>query len=115
MISSTHNPKLQQARALLRGAKDRREERAFVAEGVRLVEEAHQAGWPFQSVLFSRELSERGMELVNRLQAAGVSCEEVRPEVLNSVSETRHSQGILAVLEFSNLPIPKNITFALIL
>jgi TrmH family RNA methyltransferase len=115
MITSTHNPKLQLARALLARAKDRREEGAFVAEGVRLVEEALQAGWPFRYVLFNRELSERGMELIAKLQAARVPCEEVRPEILNSISETQHSQGVLAALDFFSLPVPNNLTFALIL
>ena len=64
MIASSHNPKLQLIRALLGRPKERREANAFVAEGVRLVEEALAAGWPFRFVLYAEGLSKRGWELV---------------------------------------------------
>ena len=40
MITSTQNPKLKLVRALQGRAKERRETGAFLAEGIRLVEEA---------------------------------------------------------------------------
>ncbi|MBI4731488.1 MAG: 23S rRNA (guanosine(2251)-2'-O)-methyltransferase RlmB, partial [Chloroflexi bacterium] len=40
MITSAQNPKLKLVRALLGRSKERRDAGAFVAEGVRLVEEA---------------------------------------------------------------------------
>ena len=40
MITSTQNPKLKLARSLMGRPKERHAARAFVAEGVRLVEEA---------------------------------------------------------------------------
>src|SRR3990172_3319772 len=45
MITSTKNPKIQWVRGLQSRAQIRREEGAFVVEGLRLVEEALAAGW----------------------------------------------------------------------
>jgi len=63
MISSSQNPKIKLARALSGRPKERREAEAFLAEGVRLVEEAFAANWPFRFVLHSDELSERGKKI----------------------------------------------------
>jgi TrmH family RNA methyltransferase len=114
MITSTHNPKIQMARALLGRAKERRQAGAFVAEGVRLVEEALKAGWPFHFVLHSSELGERGETLIAALQAAGVELEEVEARLLRSLSDTETSQGLLAVLALSHLPLPADLDFVLI-
>jgi TrmH family RNA methyltransferase len=115
MITSAQNPKLKLARALMGRPKERRDANAFVAEGVRLVEEALAADWPFQFVLAGETLSERGGSLVARLQSNGIEVERVSSDLLNSVSETETSQGIIAVLNHSPLPIPQSLNFILIL
>lgn len=115
MITSTHNSKIQLVRGLLGRPKERRETGAFVAEGVRLVEEALAAEWPFRFVLAGESLSERGRALVADLQSRGVEAEIVANNLMQSVSETETSQGILAVLDYSLLPIPQSLSFALIL
>jgi len=115
MITSVHNPKIQLVRTLLRHSQERREARAFVAEGVRLVEEALAADWPFRLVLFGETLSERGRDLVEELEARSIEIEKVTDALLNSISETENSQGILAVLDYSQFPIPHLLSFVLIL
>ena len=114
MITSGQNPKLKLVRTLQGRAKERREADAFVVEGVRLVEEAVKANWQFQFVLFSDGLSERGKELVNTLTANQIEVEEVSGDLLQNISETETPQGILAVLQLSNLPIPDSPNFVLI-
>ena len=114
LITSAQNPKLKLVRALLGRAKERREAGAFVAEGVRLVEEAVQGNWGFRFALYDSTLSERGLSLVKTLQSRGVECEEVTPELMKSLSETETPQGILAVLPFTDLPIPASPSFILI-
>ncbi len=114
MITSTHNPKIQLVRSLLGRSKERREAGAFVAEGVRLVEEALAADWPFRFVLAGETLSERGRELVKKLEARSVEVEIIADGLLQSLSETETSQGILAVLDLSPLPIPHLLNFVLI-
>jgi TrmH family RNA methyltransferase len=114
MISSSQNPKIKLARALAGRPKERREAGAFLAEGVRLVEEAFAAQWRFRFVLCSDELSERGNELIKKLEDKKIEVEKVDGSLLQSLSETESSQGILAVLNDSRIPIPKSPNFILI-
>lgn len=95
-------------------AKDRREANAFVVEGVRLVEEAAKAGWRFKILLFDKSLGERGMSQVGELKLRGVETEEISESLMKSLSETETPQGILAVLEQTNFPIPQSPDFILI-
>ncbi len=115
MITSTHNPKVQRVRALQGRAKEGREQNAFLVEGVRLAEEAQAAGWPFEFVLLSRRSSPRLAVLQEKLERQGVEVEEIDGPILQSLSETEASQGILAVLERKNLPLPAQADFVLIL
>ena len=114
MITSSQNPKLKLTHALMGRPKERREANAFVAEGVRLIEEAFTAGWKFQFVLYSDGLSERGQDLVKILTANRIDIEEVSGDLLQKVSETETPQGILAVLESVQLPMVDPLTFILI-
>jgi TrmH family RNA methyltransferase len=114
MIMSSQNSKIKLVRALAGRAKERREAGAFLAEGVRLVEEALAAGWPFRFVLQSDELSERGGALITKLEGRHIEVEQVDRSVMASLSETETSQGILAVLNDFQLPIPDTPGFLLI-
>lgn len=114
MITSNQNSKIKLVRALLGRSKERREAGAFVAEGVRLVEEAAKADWKFRFALYDETLSERGKLQVEGLKLKGLEVEEVSASVMISISETEAPQGILAVLEFTNLPLPQSPDFILI-
>ena len=114
MITSAHNSRLKLVRALLGRPKDRRQEGGFVAEGVRLVEEALAAGWPFRFALFSDGLGPRGRKLLSGLEQAGIAVEQVDAALLDSISETETSQGIVAVLEHVVLPLPQELDLVLI-
>ena len=114
MITSNQNAKLKLARSLMGRSRERRAAGAFVAEGVRLVEEALSAGWPIRFVLYTEGLSGRGLELITRLESQGCEVEQVSEVLLNSVSETETSQGLLAVLDYSPLSLPQPLNFALI-
>ena len=114
MITSVHNPKIQEVRRLQSRSRQRREAQAFVVEGVRLVEEALHAGWPASLVLVERSLDERGQKVVQGFASQGAAIEEVSPEVLRAVSDTETPQGILAVLPLRSLPLPGQMDFVLI-
>lgn len=114
MITSNQNPKIKLVRALLRDPKQRREAEAFLAEGVRLVEEALAAGWPFRFVLCADELSKRALLLRKKLEERGTETEQVKRELLQTLSDTETSQGILAVLDDSRIPSPDSPDFILI-
>ena len=114
MISSNQNTKIKLARALMGRPKERHEAEAFLAEGVRLVEEAFAANWPFRFVLVSDELSERGKKLVEKLEGKKMDVEKVESGLLQSLSETETSQGVIAILDYSPLLIPQSPNFILI-
>lgn len=114
MITSSQNSKIKLVRALLGRAKERREAGMFVVEGVRLVEEAVKGDWRFETVLFDESLSERGKSQVASLKSKGIEVEEISTDLMKSLSETETPQGILAILQFSQLPIPNNLNFILI-
>jgi TrmH family RNA methyltransferase len=114
MIISSHNLKLKLIRALAGRSKERRENGAFLAEGVRLVEEALTADWPFRFILYGESLGARGLDLVEKLKSKKVEVEQVTDKLLAEVCETETTQGIIAVLELTHLPIPNLPTFILI-
>lgn len=114
MITSSHNPKIQAVRALLARRKDRVEQGVFVVEGVRLAEEAFQAGWIPQQVLVSQQLSERGRSLARALSESGVDVEDIIPSLMSSLADTEAPQGILAVFHTRQLPFPQELDFVLV-
>jgi TrmH family RNA methyltransferase len=114
MITSSQNAKIKLIRQLQGRAKDRREAGAFLAEGVRLIEEALHAKWNFRFVLYSDELSERGKSLRSQLSTFQIETEQVDANTFAAISETESSQGIIAVLDHSPLPIPQSPNFILI-
>jgi TrmH family RNA methyltransferase len=105
MIRSTKNPKIQQVRGLLARRAEREEQKAFVAEGVRLVEEALQAGWPARQLFFSDGVSERGRRVAEAYAALGTEVEEVSDAVMQTLAGTETPQGLLAVLAEYELPM----------
>ena len=115
MITSIQNPKIQQVRELLAHSRARREQGAYVIEGIRLLEEAWQAGIQPSGVFFSADLNPRGMVLVEEMRLAGFVTEEVEFSLLKRVSDTEHSQGLLAVLPYRAVDLPLNANFCLIL
>jgi RNA methyltransferase, TrmH family len=114
MITSAQNPKIKWLRNLQRSSRERREAGVFVAEGVRLLEEALAAGWQAQALYCTEELDERAQRLVDGFVAVGALHELVTPAVLAAASDTETPQGLLAVLHFKELPFPPFLDFAFI-
>jgi TrmH family RNA methyltransferase len=114
MITSSKNPKIQYVRSLLGASRKRREEQAFIVEGVRLAEEALAAGWEAQLVLYIEDLGPRGQALIDGFVRQGAQVEQVTPQVMRSASDTQTPQGILAVLTMRTLPLPERLDFAFI-
>ena len=118
MITSSQNSKIKLVRALLGRAKERREANAFVIEGVRLVEEAvnaHILKYKIKFALYDETLSQRGKLLVETLKSYNIEVDEIPTRLMKTISETETPQGLLAVVEFFQLPIPTTPNFVLIL
>lgn len=108
IISSLQNPLIKEARKL-RQKKYREQTKKFLVEGIRLVEEglsAQAVEWIFHDETL--EKTERGYELLKRSrkyvqQHQGRSCFKVKTSVLQALSETQTSQGIVAVAVQGNV------------
>lgn len=115
MITSPSNPKIKLVRALQTQARERKGHAAFVAEGVRLLEDAISAEWPTDFILYDHTLSERGQALINTLnQQSTTEVFEISPELMSEISDTETPQGILAVMKATALPLPKNPSFVIL-
>jgi TrmH family RNA methyltransferase len=98
IITSSQNSHIKLVRSLLADKKNREESQLYVIEGVRLAEEVMLAGIQPYFVLYSRSLTDRGFEIIEFLESQGIEIEETDAELLERVSDTRNSQGILMVL-----------------
>ena len=114
-ISSPNNPKIKLARALQTHPRGKQSENAFIAEGVRLVEEAASVGWPAEFILFDETLSKRGQELIQEFIERGTTnVFQIPPNLMAEISDTETPQGILAVLKQQTLPLPEKPTFLIL-
>jgi TrmH family RNA methyltransferase len=114
IISSKANEKIRLVRLLQEQRKIREREKLFVAEGTRLVEEAAAAGARARMILHDGRLGPRERSAVNRLAAAGGEVFEAAPDVLRDCSDTPSPPGLLAVLEWPELPLPKPLEWVVI-
>lgn len=83
--------------------KGRDESGLFLLEGVRLCEELAASGLPVELAVFAEgETGERTRRLRERFVAAGVPLAEARLSDLERVSDTVHSQGVLAAARWQD-------------
>lgn len=112
-ISSTSNPKVVRLQKLLRKKREREQENVFVAEGVRLLEEALKWGCLPLEVYWGSTLSERGIELLRGFEQANIPTIELTKNLIARISGTEASQGIVGL--FAIQPgIPKHPQFLLV-
>ncbi len=103
MITSIKNPNIQYIRELLAQKKRRDQAGAFVVEGVRLAEEALAAQYTPSLAFFSAQISERGKTLITNLDAKQTAIEEIEAGLLERISDTETSQGLLMVFKKKEL------------
>jgi len=104
-ITSVANPRVKQLRSLQANRKDRRRERLFVIEGVRLVEEALRSGVALSNLLYAPEQlasTERGQALLARVETLHGAA-AATPEVIAAASDTVTPQGIVAAASWPEL------------
>lgn len=96
VIRSRANPLVRRLRELVRGD---RASGVLLVEGVRLTEEALDAGVVIVEAAVTPDLQEheRGRRLVERLAERAVPLRRLHPDVLASLSELETSQGVLVV------------------
>jgi TrmH family RNA methyltransferase len=114
MITSSQNPRIKWLHALHSQPRQRREERAFIVEGVRLAEEALAGGWDARLVIYTDDLNERGRAVVDGFAARGSVVELVSAAVLRSASDTETPQGLLVALDWRPAKLPDHLDFVFI-
>jgi len=98
MITSTSNQQMKNLSALIKKAKERREQGVFVVEGTKMVAEAP-VEWiksVYMSETYEKEKSHK--KLIVDLINAEAPVETVADNVFKAVSDTQTPQGILAVI-----------------
>ena len=100
LIVSPKNEVVKQTKKLLL-VKNRERTGLMILEGVRLIETALQAGIRFKYFLYSDQVlkNERGQKLMVYIKNAGLRHNLVTDNIINEISSTESSQGILGVAE----------------
>ena len=114
MITSTQNPKTQKIRTLIAHSKERKNTNQFVIEGVRLCEEAMNADWEIEYILYSDNLSERGQEIIRLANKKGIPVDEIPFSLMKKIAGTEYPQGIICVLYQKIQTLPEKPDFILI-
>ncbi len=115
MITSVKNTKIKITRELLSAKKHREQTRMMIVEGVRLAEEALAANAAINFCLYSDRISERGKKVVHKIQALSYDAEEVSADLMDRVSDTKTSQGILLAAPYPEVPLQKKVDPVLVL
>jgi TrmH family RNA methyltransferase len=114
MITSAQNPKIKHLRLLQNQPSQRRLEKTFVLEGVRLAEEALNSGWKARLVIYTEDLSERGRSVLEGFADQGAPVELVSQAVMSTASDTQTPQGLLIALEWRTASLPPKPDFVFI-
>jgi TrmH family RNA methyltransferase len=114
-ITSTKNQHVQRIRELLAKKANRESTGLYVIEGVRLCEEALKSGLLPELTLYSENCSARGIEIMQHAQKLDSKVISVTDSVLNSISDTETSQGLLMIVPNTPLELPQGVNFVLIL
>jgi RNA methyltransferase, TrmH family len=96
-ITAFSNPLVKQARGL-RDKKNRRREGLFLAEGLRILTEAHEAGF-LPHILFFTEGADHPLlrTLIERTEAEGGEAIETSADILHKISGKENPQTVLGV------------------
>ena len=105
MISSPANPHVKHIRSLAADRRERRRERLFVLEGVRLVADALEQGGALDLVLYAPDQLDDtppGRRLHEQLRRLPGSY-EATPQVVAAASDTVHPQGVVALARWPQI------------
>jgi TrmH family RNA methyltransferase len=104
-ISSTTNPYVKRIRSLLADRRERRRERLFVLEGVRLIADALASGAELELALYvPRQLAETdiGQGLLGRIEQLPIA-HQATSQALGAASDTVHPQGVVALARWPQI------------
>ncbi len=99
VITSKDNPRIKAVAKLNNSARARREAGLFVAEGLRLVQDAALNGYRFPEVYYTEDIKNKHREELESVLSAARQAYLVSNEVMAKLSDTVTPQGIVAVCE----------------
>ncbi len=105
MLTSLSNEQVKLVRALQTQRKRREQEKRFVIEGVRLIEEALKANADFDFVFYEETKDERARKLLDELTRRRVSLIQTSTQIMRAVADTEHPQSVIAVVKNERLMI----------
>jgi len=100
VIASAQNPRVKEWASLL-DRRGRVAQRRYVVEGVRNVEAHVQAGAAIDVLLVSELATDSTLACARRIAAEGIRCCQLSALAFAKVSQTEHSQGLVAVAPFA--------------
>lgn len=106
MITSTQNKRVKYAKSLQTKARLRRSEMKIILEGNRLINDALERGANPEFALYTPDGAD--YDLIAKLQSHQCELVPVSDDVLQHVSDTQQSQGILVIFFIPKPPIPRN-------
>ncbi|WP_321335295.1 RNA methyltransferase [Breoghania sp.] len=100
-VTSVSNPVIKDIKALVAQRKRRKEAGLFVAEGLKLVTDAMEAGWPIRTLVFGGEVREQPMvtKAAATARARGALVLDVSRAVLTSITRRDNPQMVVGVFE----------------
>lgn len=97
MISSTSNPQIKNLIQLQSRPKERQVQKAFVAEGIKMFEEARDGGHLIKAYISEQLYEEKAESFPNYFK--DITFEIVTEQVMKAASDTLTPQGILSVVK----------------
>ena len=95
-VTAFSNPLVKQARGL-RDKKNRRREGLFLAEGLRILTEAQQAGYLPERIFYSGETHDLLASLIEATEAAGGEAIETGTDILHKISGKSNPQTVIGI------------------
>ena len=89
----------------LRLKKYREQNKKTILEGARLIDEAINSDAQIDSVFATREILNANKSLAEKIQSYHIPLDIINQDDLNGISDTQHSQGIIAVVKTRSFTI----------
>lgn len=99
LITNKNNNTLKYITQLNKNAKNRRTEKAFVTEGIRLCYDAYLSGCTIKITIISETLCDKKNEKVEKILSKSEKVYLVSDKILSDISDTKTPQGIICVIK----------------
>ncbi len=102
-ISSKDNQLIKFVSLLQASAKQRRENKLFVLEGLRICDDAYQNNIRFDKLIVTKSALEKHNDYVKSFAKISDNCYILREDLFKKISDTNSPQGIIAVARIPNI------------